>query len=164
MIHIAALLVFTGIGAAANALSCAPPNLAQNFNWYQNSDKTYQLFVGKVEMTGPIPKYREGKERTAKGVARGRFVGKRSLTDTRSFDVTVKSVCAASWCGGFPNQTQERDWIMFLENTPSGDVLTIGPCHQPYGEYSQKRQINVLQKCLRQGECADVDIERLQVQ
>ncbi len=164
MMRAVAVMICALVGAEAHALSCAPSNVAGEFNWYQNQPETYRIFVGKVKMSGPVPKYREGKPLSAKGVAQGRFVGKRSLTDVRSVDLTVNTACAASWCGGFPTQAQDLDWIMFLKSTPSGDVLTIGPCHQPYGEHTQKRQINILQKCLRQGKCSDSDIERLQVQ
>ncbi len=161
MIRAAAVIFCAVIGADAQALSCAPPNVARTFNWHQNQPDTYRIFVGTVKMTAPIPKYREGQALSAKGVATGRFLGKRNLTEMRSVDLTVNTVCAASWCGGFPTQTQDRDWIMFLENTPQGDVLTLGPCHQPHGQHTMKRRINVLQKCLRQGKCSDADVKRL---
>ena len=164
MIHVSALLFFTFAGAAANALSCTPPNLAKNFNWYQESDKSYQLFVGKVEMKDPTPKYIEGRVRHAKGIAHGRFIEERTLTQVLSFDITVKSICAGSWCGEFPSENQNSDWVIFLEKTSKGDLLTIGPCHQTHGQYITKDQINVLQKCLRQGKCSDGDIKLLQMQ
>ena len=156
----AALLIFCLIGVDVQALSCAQPNVARDFNWRQDDQATYRIFVGQVRMVGPIPKYREGQARTAKAMATGWFLGKTSLTDQRSFALTVNAVCAASWCSGFPDGT-EPDSIMFFEKTPKGDVLNIGPCDYGFEQPALKKQIKVLQRCLKRGKCSDTDVEQL---
>ena len=158
---LASVLVFSLHGMQVHALSCVPPNVARDFNWRQGQKEIYRIFVGKVKMVGRIPKYREGRERTAKAVATGQFLGTSNLTEPRTFDLRVNAVCAASWCGGFPDGS-EADSILFFEKTPKGDVLSIGPCDYGIGQPAAKKQIKVLQRCLRRGKCSDADVKRLE--
>ena len=160
MRFLASLLVFSLLGHQAYALSCVQPNIARDFNWRQGEKETYRIFVGQVKMVGHIPKYREGRKRTAKAVATGRFMGRTKLTETRTFELTVNTTCAASWCGGFPGKS-EADSILFLQKTPKGDALNIGPCDYGSNEPVTKKKIKLLQRCLKRGKCSDADVKRL---
>jgi hypothetical protein len=157
---LAALLVFSLLGPQAHALSCLQPNVARDFNWRQGEKETYRIFVGQVKMVGRIPKYREGRKRTAKAVTTGRFMGRTKLTETQTFELTVNTTCAASWCGGFPGKS-DADSILFFEKTPKGDALNIGPCDYGLAEPVTKKKIKLLQRCLRRGKCSDADVKRL---
>lgn len=148
------------IAPEAQALSCTQANLASNFNWHQQSDKTFRLFRGTVKMVGAIPKPQDGKARTAQAVATGRFMGRSGLGEPQSLNLTVHAECAASWCGGFPSESADADFY-FLEQTSKGDVLHTGPCDFGYREQPVAKQIRILKRCFKRGMCSDFDIQSL---
>lgn len=157
-----AVLFLSLMGAQAHALSCARPNAAQTFNQYQNAPDTYRLMVGQVKMTGKIPRYIQGKPRTAKGQVTGKFIGRNGLTKQQNLTVTVHTRCVASWCGGFPNGMRQ-DVLMYVKQTTKGDTIEIGACPGGFGQVATDDRVKLLQKCLRNGKCSDTDIKRFEL-
>ncbi len=161
MRFLCALVMFSVLGAQVQALSCLRPNTAKTFNFHQEAPEKYRLFVGKVKMTGVIPKYVEGTPQSAKAVATGRFVGRSGLTKAQSLNVTVQTQCVASWCGGFPS-AMDKDVIMYIKQTPKGDVIDIGACPGGFGQVVTDDRVKLLQKCLRKGKCSNADIKEFE--
>ena len=161
MRFLGALLAFVLIGFQAQALSCLWPNVAQTFNSKQISTETYVLMVGTVKLTGKPPEYVQGKPRSAKALVAGKYVGRRGLSATQTVPVTVQTHCAASWCGGFPNDMLE-DVIMYLRQTPKGAVIDIHACPNGFGQIATQDRVRLLQSCLRKGKCSERDIKRFE--
>lgn len=161
MRFLCALVMFSVLGAQVQALSCLRPNTAKTFNFYQEAPDSYRLFVGTVKMTGAIPKYVEGKSRTAKAIASGRFVGRSGLTKSHILNVTVQTQCVASWCGGFPG-AMDKDVIMYIKQSPKGDVIDIDACPGGFGQVATNARVDLLQKCLRKGKCSNADIKEFE--
>lgn len=151
------ILAFAG---QSHALSCVQPNIAQEFNWRQDDEAIYQVFIGQIEIVGTIPKYREGIPRTAKGIASGRFMGRSKLGSLQQIGLTIHATCAASWCGGFPPK-MTQDSAFFFKKSDTGYELYIGPCDLNIGHPIRKDDIDILHRCFQKGRCSEKDINQL---
>jgi hypothetical protein len=138
------------------------PNTAVTFNTFQEAPESYRLMVGTVKMTGHVPKYVEGKPLSAKAQIAGKFIGRNGLSASQEIPVTINTLCAASWCGGFPNK-MDRDVSMYVQQTPKGDVINIDACPGGFGQIATDERVELLQKCLRKGKCSDNDIQRFEL-
>lgn len=158
----AALILSACLSASqAGALSCMRPNLAETFNRLQASDDIYNIAVGTLRITGKIPPYVEGRPRSVSAEFSGRFMGLNGLGKPQTRALTLKTHCVAHWCGGIPNDAGTEQ-LLFLRQSDNGPVLDFGAC--PEGNVSSVTQsrLDLLQSCLKRGECSASDLQKME--
>jgi len=115
----------------AFALSCAPPDIARDFDRAAKSNDKYIIVKGDLFFDeAALP------DRTAQRMSRKRnsvdingWLTGESLTRdgfTKPFerDVILRVTCLGPWCGG----TEKGDHMTFLKQEDRQWVMQIGPC------------------------------------
>lgn len=149
-----------GLVGQAHALSCAPPNLAESFNYFQSSSSVYQIAVGTMKTDlASLPAFKDGTPRKTTARFQGRFLSKKGLGSQKTGKVTVRSTCAASWCGGFANF--DKPTIFFLRKSGSSYTLISSPCPDSAITPYTKARIELLQRCMTRGGCTEKEINAL---
>ena len=153
--HISAVLVAALIAAGtaerADALSCLRPSVESSFAAAQASSQIYAMAVGRLAVPPGAarpelvnPDEPEGVELPA------RFSGRMATLGgfDRAIDlaVTASVECAGPWCGGVP----EGEVLAFVEQTPDGWRLQLGPCPQWALDVEPDTEARAL-RCLRDG-------------
>jgi len=139
----AGLLGTMFMAESASALSCMQPDIQRELKEAIESDKVYHIFVGYFDapqiklpfLNGDHPQIMESRSQTVSGTFTGYSMGKTRRADFKleRFPITVKTDCAAHWCGGVPSPEQKM--IAFVEAQDDGpSLLTMGPC--PYMSHS----------------------------
>ena len=153
--------VFVVLASQAVALSCLPPNIARTFNQANEAPDVYVMGLGILTVTGPIPKYKEGKPRHVTAQFKGAFLGASGQSAEQDLDVTVDAICYASWCGGFPQSDEKM--IAFLKKTETGYRLETNPCGGHFKIAPTPKEIRLLRKCLTQGGCSETQVKSLDI-
>jgi hypothetical protein len=135
------------------------PNIARIFNALNDVPETYVMGLGVLSPAGHIPKVRRGEPSQIRANFTGVFFGNRGKTEEQTVPVTVESICAASWCGGYPKTYKEM--LVFLKKSPSGYLLRSAPCGGHFKVEPTKKEINLLRKCMRRGGCTEAQIKLL---
>ncbi|KAB7614652.1 hypothetical protein F9L33_08420 [Amylibacter sp. SFDW26] len=153
-------LIFLALASQAAALSCVRPNIGRTFNNVAASKDIYVMGQGTLTATGKIPKYQQSVERQITTEFTGVFYGVSGALRERTVLVTVDTICFASWCGSFP-KTDEK-MIVFLKKSPSGYRLESNPCDGHFKIAPTIKEIRILQKCLKKGECSKTHVQALE--
>ena len=143
----------------ALALSCMRPNIARTFNWVNEAPDVYVMGMGVLTPKGRIPKHRKGKTRHISSQFKGVFFGIKENTPEQTVPVTVDALCFASWCGGYPETTENT--LVFFKKTDTGYRLESNPCGGHYKIAPTRKEIKLLQKCFRRDGCTDAQVKSL---
>lgn len=145
--------------SSANALSCAPTDIAAAMERAKASEKNYYILVGHFNFRTPPanPKFDpQNQQQRAPRYARASFNGF-SLTPQRYTDVPLRHYpvdievsCLGPWCGGFPQSSQKQ--IAFVEERyGQAPILRISACPgQTFGYDPQRPQLPKLRQCFYQ--------------
>lgn len=138
------------------ALSCAPATVEDSFKRHSESKRHYVLVRGQLINKRNVvlgPKVEGGNGARSENFT-ATFVGHQA---TRAgFDapaettVAVSAGCAAHWCG---NVDMDRPMLTFLEVTPHGQQLSVGPCGGSVFYHPKQDQIDSVMQCMRGGVC-----------
>lgn len=152
MIKLGAMgLLFVALASQAAALSCAPPDIKQTFNYLHKSPKTYVMGLGKITAQNPIPEYIRGEARQIPAKFEGVFLGKSGKTKPQTVRLTVEATCVSVWCGNFPKT--DKQMLVFLQKTATGYQMESGPCGGHFKISPTSRDIRVLKRCLKNKGC-----------
>lgn len=145
----ALLVLLALLPAAAQALSCLPPNPARELDDGLRRGANAQVLVG--ELTTPFDND-EGRYRFE-----GRLFGRGVTIDRLSSGVDVSATCVAEWCGELPRRPV--DGLFIVAGTRQGLKLTLGPCGG--GQYAKPGpdQLRALERCVEAGGCSPAEIE-----
>jgi hypothetical protein len=155
LIFAAALAAFT-LAPSAQALSCMAPDIERELSEAIESEKIYHIFVGyfdapqipRKDIDGSDPFIMEDRSQTVHGYFSGVSLAKTRRSDVplRDLPVTIKTNCAAHWCGQVPHRDQKM--IAFVEAQAGGPpLLTMGPCPHMSHSYSDEK-ISLLRRGL----------------
>ena len=157
-----ALLVF---GAAAQALSCFPPDMAQSFQRFDAADELYRVYQGRWQALEPIPSgdritdlelQENGSRPTIRYRFLGRSLGLNGVTGRyQLLNVEVTPQCLGPWCSGYPDQDGQQ--IVFLHDVhEDGRLLRFepGPCGDAAFPATQEN-VDSFVTCLNGGPCGD---------
>lgn len=148
-------LIF-GMANQSFALSCMQLQIEDSFKTYSEAKERYILVTGQLtdkrgEVQGPEIKGGIG-QRSENFTAT--FIGEQG---TRvGFDrpieisVAVSVGCGGPWCGFIEMDTP---MMTFLEITPYGHQLAVGPCGGAVFYHPKEAQIESALQCLRGGVC-----------
>lgn len=156
----ATALVFLALASQAVALSCMRPNIGRTFNHVATSKDIYLMGQGILTATGQIPKYKQGEPRQIPAEFTGVFYGLSGPSKKRTVSVTVDAICFASWCGAFP-ETDDK-MVVFLKQSLDGYRLESNPCDGHFKVAPTSKEVQILQKCLKKGQCSKVRIQALE--
>ncbi len=154
LLAITCLLALTA--GPALALSCARPTIEGNFLEHSQAKERYILVFG----------YLTNRRNVVPGPEREGVVGGRSENFTATFighqgtragfdrpiktTVAISTTCAGAWCGSV---AMDAMMMTFLETTPYGHRMTIGPCSGSEFLTPTKDQKRRMLQCLRGGVC-----------
>ena len=153
-LSLAAMLGALTLTPSAHALSCAPPDLQRELTQAIESDKVYHIFVGyfnapqikRPDMSGYNPHILKPRSQIVNGSFSGYSLAKHRHADFRldQFPVTIKTNCAASWCGQVPRPDQKM--IAFVEAQEGAPpLLTMGACPYMSHSYSEDKEMTLRQ-------------------
>ena len=135
--------------AAAEALSCLPPNPAREVDAAFRDGHDPRLLIGTL--TTPLD--------NESGTYRfeGRVVGRGITVQRLSSAIEVSASCVAEWCGELPRRPVER---LFVSIHPAGGLkLTLGPCGTGSYEMPGEAQLRALEACIEAQGCPAETIE-----
>lgn len=135
--------------AAAQALSCLPPNPAREVDQAFRAGGEPRLMIGRL--TTPFDN-ENGSYRFD-----GRVLGRSITIDRLSANVDVSASCVGEWCGELPREPVEG---LFISVHPAGGFkLTFGPCGGARYETPTDEQLRALEHCIAAQGCSAAEIE-----
>jgi len=150
-------VAFTMITTPAFALSCKAPNFGEAFNRVAAAEEVYNLGYGQLRDAGPIQEYVEGQPREVVVAFVGKLLGGNGFGETQSLPVTLKTECAASWCGPIPAFGEQM--LVFLEQGEGELILTSSACPGDYHLNPSLGQVSAVRSCMSTLECGPDEIE-----
>mgnify|MGYP006950308725 CR=1 FL=1 len=154
----AAVVLACALAQPAWSLSCAPSDIARDFQRAAESDDTYivvrgDLFFDETELPDHRDQ-RQSRQRDATDIAA--WLTGHSLTPdgfTRRFerDVILRVSCLGPWCGGTANGAH----LAFLRLEDRNWILRLSPCPgMAYANPTPEREQKVL-ACFRGESCVE---------
>lgn len=146
-----ALVVFAG---QAQALSCLRPDVARTFEWAAEAEESYVVLLGRFDFETPdLRSDRNLNPQEVRSAARfsGQSLSVEGFQDNVPLDVTIVFSCLASWCGSMDQNNS--DVLAFVERTPEGYVLSVGPCFDTVFDRVDATQIARVEACMRGEAC-----------
>lgn len=138
------------------ALSCMEIQIEDSFKTHSGAKEHYILVTGQLtnkrgvvsgpEIKGGIGQRSENFTATFIGEQATRAGFDRPINTT----VAVSVGCGGPWCGGIEIDTP---MLTFLEITPYGHQLAVGPCGGAVFYHPKKDQIERVLQCLLGGVC-----------
>lgn len=138
------------------ALSCARVQIEDSFKTHSEAKERYALVRGKItnkrnvvsgpEISGGIGQRSENFTATFVGEQATSAGFERPINTT----IAVSIGCAGPWCGSVEMDTP---MLTFLEITPSGQQLSVGPCGGSVFYHPKKDMLERALQCLRGGVC-----------
>lgn len=154
LLTITCLLALTA--GPALALSCVQPTIEGSYLDHAEAKESYILVYGTLT----------NKRNVVLGPEREGVVGGRAENFTATFighqgtragfdrpiktDVAISTTCAGAWCGSV---AMDAMLMTFLETTPYGYRMTIGPCSGSEFYTPTKDEKRRMLRCLRGGVC-----------
>ena len=135
--------------AAAEALSCLPPNPARELDAAFRDGHDPRLLIGRL--TTPFD--------NESGTYRfeGRVVGHGVSVQRLSSAIEVSASCVDEWCGKLPRRPVEG---LFVSIHPEGGLkLTLGPCGTGRYQMPSEAQLRALEACVEAQGCPAETIE-----
>lgn len=145
---LAAMLAPLMLTPSAHALSCMQPDIQRELKEAIESDKVYHIFVGyfdapqipRKDILSQDPRIMSNRDKAVSGYFSGYSLAKSRRADIplERLPVTIKTNCAAHWCGQVPRADQKM--IAFVQAQPSGPpLLTMGACPHMSHNYSEDK-------------------------
>ena len=138
------------------ALSCMMPTIEGSFIEHSEAEESFILVSGRlIKKRGVVrgPKIQGGLDQRSENFT-ATFVGHQATRSgfDRPFKATIaiSTNCAGPWCGSVALDTP---MITFLEVTPYGHKLGVGPCAGNMFYNPTKAQKRSVLQCLRGGVC-----------
>lgn len=145
-------------GQAALALSCLKPDAAMTYLQADNSDDSYRVVLGKIELLEkPAKRSRNASGQPspevlfAKARLTGKQLSKKGFTSGIDEEITVQSVCFASWCGGWPEGSDPQ--IFFVKQTDQSLTYSSDPCGSWSLYNPSKAEVRQIVKCHQGKSC-----------
>jgi len=146
---LAAALAALTLTPSAHALSCMQPDIQRELTEAIESDKIYHIFIGyfdapqikRPSQRAKSPHILKPRSQSVNGYFSGFSLAKSPYSDVRleQFPVTIKTNCAASWCGSVPARDQKM--IVFVEAQAGGPpLLTMGACPYMSHRYTPEKE------------------------
>jgi len=135
------------------ALSCMRPDIADVFQNLDAAEGTYSVFMGSFEFVPPKmqPVSNDAQPQDVNAVFSGQGLGQNGFGPINPVSVKMQTNCAGPWCGGFP--TPGVDVLAFVEHTPQGYLLHLGPCG---GTVFDTTAAPIVEACMRGEACSPV--------
>ena len=140
------------LGTQASALSCLRPDVARTFQEVAAAEESYVVLLGEFEFRAPPrqPVSNDAQPQQVIAQFTGSALGGSGFVDTAPLELTLETTCAGPWCGGFPQP--ETEVLGFVELTPRGYVLSLGPCG---GAVFSAVTAPIVEACMRGERCQD---------
>jgi hypothetical protein len=137
------------------ALSCSRPSVEDSYISHSKADENFILVTGKLTnkrnvVLGPVMQGMRARSESFTASFVGHQASRAGFDWPIKTTVAVSTLCAGPWCG-----TVEVDTPMltFLEVTPYGHQLSVGPCAGSVFYTPTKDQNRRILQCLRGGVC-----------
>ncbi len=161
---LATLAALAASAAQALALSCAQPNLAEDFNRLDEQPGEYFAVLGTLKADvalPPIPERTPENQNVEGGVSApytftGQFLSQTGLGETHRVPVRVKVTCTGMWCGEFP--AEDTPSMMFIARDGNDLALTLGPCGGPLKANPTEAQQAAMLACFSAATCGPDEI------
>jgi hypothetical protein len=147
--------MIAAIAGQAQALSCAPPDIARTFNWASAADESYIVLNGSFSFQ-PLPRNRtrqlNPETTTHDAVFEGSYLGADGFISAPALDVTLTFVCLGPWCGSIEDGD---DILVFAQQTANGYIIEVDPC---FGSVFAPSDDNIdrVEACMRGENCEAV--------
>jgi hypothetical protein len=139
-----------------SALSCVRPDAAREFQWASEAEENYVVLLGAFSFDAPQqdPKADPNNRQSISVPAQfdGSYLGANGFVDSPALDVTLNFDCLASWCGSLP---PEEEFLAFVQETPDGYVLGIGPCFSNVFGDPRNGPMQQVESCMRGEGCEE---------
>ena len=148
----AILAAAIALPSAATALSCKPPNFAEDFNRVSAADEVYSLVFGR---------FAESSEDLADATnTELRFTGKRlgvnGFRVEETFPVAVSRECVGDFCAPFPKTGTH--FLAYFQHIGQGFAYVARPCAADLDLNPSIGRVSALRTCMRLGECGPDEI------
>lgn len=137
------------VPAAAQALSCLPPNPARELDAAFRAGGDPRLLIGRL--TTPFDNQNSSYR------FEGRVFGRNVTINRLSSNVDVSATCIAEWCGELPRRPVEG--LFISDNPGSGLKLVFDPCGSARYEMPTEAEIDQLRGCIEAEGCTPAAIE-----
>ena len=144
-----ALVLAALTGSAAQALSCARPDVARSYQIANDAADTFRLYLGTVDYADPAP-HKQAGPTTLKARMQARGITRTGFSAWVERDVTINVTCTGHWCGGVPEQ--ER-LLIFLRQDGADGVIDAPPCGGFVFPNPGQADMRILRTCLSGGPC-----------
>ncbi len=139
----------------ALALSCSPPSVEGSFIQHSKAEERFILVSGKMTnkrniVLGPLTEGVGARSENFTATFVGHQANRTGFKRPIKISVAVSAECGGPWCGSVTMQTP---MMTFLEITPYGHDLTVGPCGGSVFYNPTKDQNSRALRCLRGGVC-----------
>ena len=147
----AALLALVALAPLpAAALSCMPYEPTDAFVDADASAARYVVVSGQLESLGGMPANELGKPYAFAARVKGHSLTRQGFTTPFEGPVTVEVTCTAGWCGQLE---PGGAFVMFLETSGPGHVLTMAPCKPMAFANPTPGLEETLRRCFAGGAC-----------
>lgn len=151
------LLALLMTAGPALSLSCIRPDPVRSYQQAADAEEVYLLVTGTLshDPASVPPKPEDGQSATMPATLTGAFLNADRFEGAFAAPVTVSLDCVASWCGQMPEPSAEV--LAFLQETPTGYALSLGPCGGWMFVDPTEAQIERVVACHTGGDCAVED-------
>lgn len=132
----------------ASALSCMPPNFADDFNRAAEAEELYSLVYGTMDPVEAI----DADAMEAEFRLTGRRLGRREFRAEETLRVNVARSCAGEFCAPFP--PSGTPMLTLIEHMKDGSfLLEIAPCSGVVHLNPTLGRVSAIRACMRAGKC-----------
>ena len=122
----------------ATALSCARPDIGQQFSRAEASDHSYAVLHGVISQTNEAYMFQ------------GRALAQGGWSAPYVTELSVQTICAGQWCGAVRTDV---DGVFFVKQTSQGLLFEAGPCNA-WAYYGPRlTDIDTAEQCMSSGLC-----------
>lgn len=158
----AAMIAATG----ANALSCMRPDVASSFVWANESEDTYVVLLGSLDvpvsdrqvlrprMQGADPNPEDTRIRVGFS---GEALGASGFGPTALSEVILVLQCLGPWCGSIRGNQRI---MTFAKQTDEGYVVTVDPCYGSVFTDPSAEDVAQVEACMRGEACEARQLRR----
>ncbi len=137
------------------ALSCTAPSIEDSFISHSKAEERFILVTGKLTnkrnvVLGPLTQGVGARSENFTATFVGHQATRAGFDRPIKTTVAVSAECGGPWCGMV---TVDMPVMTFLEITPYGHELAVGPCAGNVFYDPTKDQIRRVLQCLRGGVC-----------
>lgn len=156
MKHLLTAIFLISLSASQTfALSCMPNQIENAYLQHSQAKESYILVSGiltnkRNAILGPLTQGVGARSENFTATFVGHQANRAGFDRPFKVSVAVSAECGGPWCGSV---TVDTPMMTFLEITPYGHDLVVGPCGGNVFYNPTKDQIERALQCLRGGQC-----------